>query len=125
MPIPLPIRLFTWLGIAAITVQLNAVPLDFLLFHLNQDQIARTMCEHKMPHCNGNCYLMKQLAKSTNADNAKRTERFTFQVSGHYLRSERNTLACFASGKLSTSIYTTGSTLAGFHTTLLQPPRFA
>jgi hypothetical protein len=68
---------------------------------------------------------MKQLAKSTNADNAKRAEQFTFQVSGHYLRSERNTLACFASAKLSTSIYTTGSTLAGFHTTLLQPPRFA
>jgi hypothetical protein len=121
----LHIKLLTWIGIAAISVQLGAVPLDFLLFRLNQDQIAQTMCEHKMPHCNGNCYLMKQLAKSANADNAKRTERFTFQVSGHFLQSERNTLACFVSGKRSTSIYTTGGTLPGFHTTLLQPPRFA
>ena len=125
MPIPLPIRLLTWLGIAAITVQLNAVPLDFLLFRLNQDQIARTMCEHKMPHCNGNCYLMKQLAKSTNADTAKRAERFTFQVSGHYLRSEKNELTPFAAVQQNTSIFSANRTLPGFHTTLLQPPRYA
>jgi hypothetical protein len=122
---PLHIKLLTWIGIAAITVQLNAVPLDFLLFRINQDQIARTLCEHKMPHCNGNCYLMKQLAKSANADNAKRTERFTFQISGQYLRSQGNSSARFASAKRTVPISTSNSTLAGFHTTLLQPPRFA
>jgi hypothetical protein len=122
---PLHIKLFTWLGIAAISVQLGAVPLDFLLFRLNQDQIARTLCEHKMPHCNGNCYLMKQLAKSTNANNEKRTERFTLQLSGQYLRSEVNNLACFASSNCNVPICIARNTLPGFHTTVLQPPRFA
>ncbi len=123
MPIPLPIRLLTWLGIAAITLQLNAVPLDFLLFRLNQDQIARTMCEHKMPHCNGNCYLMKQLAKSTNADTAKRAERFTFQVSGHYLRSEKNELTPVSQQCSKTyPIFSADCILPGFHTTLSNRP---
>ncbi len=125
MRTPFHIKLLTWLGIAAISVQLNVVPLDFMLFRLNQDQIARTLCEHKMPHCNGNCYLMKQLAKSANAENEKRTERFAFQLSGQYLRSDGQDVVCFPSLKRNVPNPNVSSTLPGFHTTILQPPRFA
>jgi hypothetical protein len=121
---PFHTKILAWLGIAAISVQLNAVPLNFLLFRLNQNEIARTLCEHKMPHCNGNCYLMKQLAKSANANAEKRAERFGFQLSGHYLSCESACVPVFTSGNRSNFPSLIDNLLAGFHTTVDQPPRF-
>jgi hypothetical protein len=117
--------MFAWLGLLTIGIQLNALPLDFLLFRLNQNEIARTMCEHKMPHCNGNCYLMKQLAKSANAESEKRAERFTLQLSGQYLRSESNTVTVFESGNRASSLFMNDPVLAGWPSSLFQPPRIA
>jgi hypothetical protein len=122
---PLHIKIFTWLGITALIVQLGVVPLDFLLFRLNQNEIARTLCEHKMPHCNGNCYLMKQLAKSANAANDKRAERFTLQLSGHYLQSESDNVMVFVSGSHAGSHFVNDAVLAGWPSRLFLPPRVA
>jgi hypothetical protein len=94
-----------------------------LLFRLNQNEIARTMCEHKMPHCNGNCYLMKQLAKSANADAAKRAERFGFQLSGHYLPSETGDFSIPSFEKKSGFASFIDNISVGFQTTLDQPPK--
>ena len=105
-------------------MQLNAVPLDFLLFRLNQNEIARTMCEHKMPHCNGNCYLMKQLAKTANANAEKRAERFGFQLSGHYLSCVSTSVPVVMQGNRSDLPSFIDNLLIGFHTTVDQPPRF-
>ncbi|HEY3876143.1 MAG TPA: hypothetical protein VGM92_11755, partial [Candidatus Kapabacteria bacterium] len=93
----------SWLGIIALLVQMNAMPLDYMLFRLNQQEIARTMCEHKMPHCNGHCYLMKQIAKTSTANAEKRAERFGFQLSGLYLSSASETLSLFTNENRSDS----------------------
>jgi hypothetical protein len=118
-------NILAWIGILTIGIQLNAVPLDFLLFRLNQNEIARTLCEHKMPHCNGNCYLMKQLAKSANAESEKRAERFSLQVSGQYLRSESCNVTVFESGNDAGSHFVNDPVLAGWPSCLFQPPRVA
>lgn len=116
-------RYMGWLGIAALLVQMNAVPLDYALFRLNQREIARTMCEHKMPNCNGHCYLMKQIAKTASANAEKRAERFGFQMSGHYLSSESEDHSIFGTEYCSGSHLFIDNLLRGFHTTVDQPPR--
>jgi len=117
--------MFAWLGLLTIGIQLNAVPLDFLLFRLNQNEIARTLCEHKMPHCNGNCYLMKQLAKSANAESEKRAGRFLLQLSGQYLSSKTGDFSFFSFAKSSGFASFIDNISAGFPTTLDQPPEVA
>ncbi len=112
-----------WLGIAALFVQVNAIPLDYLLFRLNQQEISQTLCEHKVPHCNGHCYLMKQIAKSATANTEKRAERLGFQSSGPYLASASNVISPLPREERSISYAPIGSLSFGYHTTVHQPPR--
>ena len=116
-------KLMGWLGIIALLVQMNAVQLDYALFRLNQQEIARTLCEHKMPNCNGHCYLMKQIAKSASANAEKRAERFSLQMSGQYLLSESCEHSVFGTEYRSSSRFIIDNLLRGFHTTVDQPPR--
>jgi hypothetical protein len=125
LKIPLHIKLTSWLGIVAIAVQLNAVPFSLLLFHINQENIARTQCEHIMPHCNGHCYLMKQLAKTNGNDNDKKTERTGPQLDGQYLISSKNNLSLLACNDNSKMVLSNNdSVLPGWPFSLLQPPRY-
>ncbi len=113
----------TWLGIVALILQMNAVPLDYVLFRLNQQEITRMLCEHKMPHCNGHCYLMKQIAKAATANAEKRAERFGFQLSGQYLSSGSNIISLDLRENWFGSHSFVDNLLIGFHTTVDQPPR--
>ena len=112
-----------WVGIVAITLQVNAVPLDYALFRLNQGHIARTQCEHKTPHCDGHCFLAKQIAKTGNATNDKRTER-SAQLDGQFLCSPENNLTLFPSS-LTGQMFAIRNIAPGWHSALLQPPRSA
>jgi hypothetical protein len=116
---------FSWIGIAAIAVQLNAVPLDYLLFRVNQDQIARTQCEHKVPHCNGHCFLAKQLTKAANAENDKRSEQVGPQLDGHFLLSAENNLTVYPSACPKRPLFSNSHILSGWPIRFLQPPRIA
>ncbi len=61
------------------------------VFYFQQDQIAKTLCENKdQPklHCNGKCYLNKQLGKEEKKDkgiqkNEKETVTMLMVVSAH------------------------------------------
>ena len=124
MRISTPLKLFAWIGIAAISVQLNAVPLDYLLFRLNQGQIVRTQCEHKMPHCNGHCYLVKQITKAGNSTNDNKIERFA-QLDGHFLPLPENNLTVYAPSRLERAVFVKDHILTGWPLRLFQPPRIA
>ncbi len=89
------IKLLTSIGIAAIVLQLNAVPLSYFLFHLNQDEIARTLCERKMPHCNGHCYLVKQIAKNAAQNSDRQSSRASTQLDQQYLLTSGDASALF------------------------------
>jgi len=124
LKISLHIKWTSWLGIAAIVVQLNSVPFSLLLFNINQENIARTQCEHKMPHCNGHCYLMKQLAKSSGNETDKQTQRFVSLLDGQFLISSENNLSPLScSTKSKFALNNDGSVLPGWPSMLLQPPR--
>ncbi|MDP4198673.1 MAG: hypothetical protein Q8922_10085 [Bacteroidota bacterium] len=108
-----------WLGILAIWVQVNAVPLDYVLFRLNRDQIVRTQCERKMPHCNGHCYLTKQLAKNTSNAPSNYAAPHLDQV---FLPSAADNLTL--SHKQERTLPVSGGAIAsGWLQGLLQPPR--
>ena len=116
-------KLLALAGIAALLVQLNAVPLDYMLFRLNQPQIAQTMCEHKKPNCNGHCFLMKQMAQSTNAAKDKNTERIGGQLDGHFLLSALSNLTLFPFSEVNFFNGLDKSVAFGWDMTVLQPPR--
>ena len=118
------LKLFAWLGIAALMVQLNAVPRDYLLFRINQDHIAQTLCEHTTPHCNGHCFLAKQIKNAGNAENDKRAECLGAPLDGQFLRSAENNFTLFASTHRQFSLFINGQLLSGWPKSLLQPPRF-
>ncbi|HET6401705.1 MAG TPA: hypothetical protein VFH95_09935 [Candidatus Kapabacteria bacterium] len=124
MNTPLPTRIFALIGIAALVLQLNAVPFEAFLFHLNQNYIARTLCEHKVPNCNGHCFLMKQMAKSNNINSDKKTERAGAPLDGHFLCASLNNVTLFSS-PVNFLIHPARHLAAGWRSTLLQPPRFA
>jgi hypothetical protein len=118
------IKWTAWLGFIAIAVQLNAVPLSVLLFRLNQQEIARTQCEHKMPNCNGHCYLMKQLAKTNGNESDKQTECIGIQLDQIFLLSSQNNLTLSPrTDKVSSLLLNDGSVHPGWPSMLLQPPR--
>jgi hypothetical protein len=115
-----------WIGIVAVSLQINAIPLDYFLFRLNQDHIVQTECERKVPHCNGHCFLMKQIKKTDNAENDKRSERFSAPLDGQFLQSAENIFMLSMPASHQTTPISLGSRiLTGFPTTLLQPPRSA
>jgi|GEM_PF-2895869 len=126
---PVYLRLFAWLGIAACAVQLNAIPLDYLLFRLNQEHIARTQCEHKTPHCNGHCFLMKQIANAGKSNdgtstNDIKTEQSFGQLDGQFLVTSLNSFTLFSS-PVNFFTHIVQPLAPGWHSTPHQPPRFA
>jgi hypothetical protein len=56
------IRAITLLVLIGLTVQINYVAVCCALFEMNRKAIAETSCEKKTPHCNGHCFLKKQVA---------------------------------------------------------------
>lgn len=112
-----------WIGIVAITLQINAVPLDYLLFRINQDYIASSLCEHKMPHCNGHCFLMKQMAK-TNASSDKKAARSTSLLDGHYVPVALTNLTLLEI-TINLSPDFVQPLLSGWDVSFLHPPRIA
>ncbi len=45
---------------------------------VNYDYISKVLCENKakpMMHCNGKCHLMKELAKASDAENPKSSDK--------------------------------------------------
>ena len=90
-------KLLALLGIAALFVQINAVPLDYMLFRVNQANIAHNLCEHKTPNCDGHCFLMKQMASATNAAKDKNSERIGGPLDRHFLPTALNNLTLFPS----------------------------
>ncbi|HSD08746.1 hypothetical protein [Flavobacterium sp.] len=47
---------------------------------VNYDYISKVLCENKakpMMHCNGKCHLMKELAKASDAENPKSSDKKT------------------------------------------------
>ncbi len=119
---PLHTKVLALVGITALVLQLSAVPFEAFLFHLNQDYIARHLCEHKTPNCNGHCFLMKQMAKSSNASKDKNTERTGGQLDGHFLVSALNSLTLFPAPATYLAL-SSEPAVAGWRSTLLQPPR--
>lgn len=99
---------------------------------INQSYITETLCENKdkpKMHCNGKCYLNKQLQKADDTESDKKNipnailklktvDLFVFQSRncnfGNYL---------FLLDK-STPAYNSLSLLTGYQTSLFRPPKF-
>jgi hypothetical protein len=88
-------HVFQFLAIAgalAIFLQVNSVALVTLLFSVNEQQIAATQCEKATPHCNGQCFLKKQMKvaaeDSGGATNSNESSRHLPSISGDYLQSD-------------------------------------
>lgn len=120
---PVHTKVLALIGIAALVLQLNAVPFEAFLFHLNQAYIAKNLCEHKVPHCNGHCFLMKQMAKSSNAAKDKNSERSP--LDGHFLPSALSNLTVFPASQEEFLTSPGQSTAPGWQQKVLQPPRFS
>lgn len=61
-------KILSTLVLIALFIQVNQVGVYYLLFELNQNKIANTVCEKVVVHCDGKCFLKKQIAKSENEE---------------------------------------------------------
>ena len=81
------------LAALAIFLQVNTILVFTALYSLNEQGIAGSVCENIAPHCNGQCYLKKQIQASQdegsqkNATQGEHSQRVQ-QISFEYLRSE-------------------------------------
>ena len=51
----------TLMVLAALIIQINGTAVSMLLFSANQQHIAQTCCERRVPGCSGKCFLEKNL----------------------------------------------------------------
>ncbi len=61
-------KLFSVLVLIALFMQVNQIGVYYLLFEFNQNKIANTVCEKVVVHCDGKCFLKKQIAKTSDED---------------------------------------------------------
>ena len=110
-------------AIAAVVVQINTVPLYYLLFSFNQTEITRSLCEKKQAGCNGHCYLNKQIAKANAASQDARQNEQLDLLNVNFLLTTTGKLTLPVSSTIDRVAITIGSPTDGWALSLLQPPR--
>jgi hypothetical protein len=124
-------NLLVSLAIAAMVVQINTVPLYYLLFSFNQTEIALARCEKKQPGCNGHCFLKRQIAQSSGADdrstspNSHQNESFESLLNLSFLSSSSDTPMAPEIVANHALVHSTGPLASGWRTSPFQPPRQA
>jgi hypothetical protein len=115
-------------GALAIFLQVNSVALVTVLFSANEQQIAATQCEKATPHCNGQCFLKKQMKaaaeESGNATNTNESLRHLPSISGDYLQSDVSVAATQPPAEF-VNRNLRERTIQGHIRSVFNPPRFA
>ncbi|NTW09781.1 MAG: hypothetical protein HGA26_00290 [Chlorobiaceae bacterium] len=60
-------RFIAVLMVIGMLLQINVVLACYGLYFLNRKAIAEKVCEKKVKHCNGHCFLKKKIAEATDA----------------------------------------------------------
>lgn len=60
-------RFIAVLMVIGMLLQINIVFACYGLFYMNRKAIAEKVCEKKVKHCNGHCFLKKKIAEATDA----------------------------------------------------------
>lgn len=61
-------KLLSIIVLISLFIQVNQIGVYYLLFEFNQNKIANTVCEKVVVHCDGKCFLKKQIARSSDEE---------------------------------------------------------
>lgn len=87
-------RYISVLMVIGMLLQINVVPVCYGLYFLNRKAIAEKVCEKKVTHCNGHCFLKKKITEATDAPATPSEKQFPSKTLEELLGSQPGMLPC-------------------------------